>query len=112
MEFILKQKRIQDMKKRILTIVAFVLGIMNAFADNISVADMTIAPGETATVGICLNNTETNLVSFQMDLTLPEGITVNKAGCSLSSRFTDEDQELTIGRQSNSASSPRSMTYG
>ena len=42
----------------------------------------------------------TNLVSFQMDLTLPEGVSINRAGCSLSSRFTDEDQELTIGKQS------------
>ena len=89
------------MKKSILTIAVFLFGILSAVADNISVADVTIMPGETATVGICLNNTETNLLSFQMDLTLPEGISVNKAGCSLSSRFTDEDQELTIGRLSN-----------
>ncbi len=89
------------MKKSILTIAVFLFGILSALADNISVADVTIEPGGTATVGICLNNTETNLVSFQMDLTLPEGISVNKAGCSLSSRFTDEDQELTIGRLSN-----------
>lgn len=87
------------MKKKILTLAAFFLGVMYADADNISVADVTIEPGQTASVGISLNNTETNLVSFQMDLTLPEGITVNKAGCSLSSRFTDEDQELTIGKQ-------------
>ena len=87
------------MNKKILTLAAFFLGVMYADADNISVADVTIEPGQTASVGISLNNTETNLVSFQMDLTLPEGITVNKAGCSLSSRFTDGDQELTIGKQ-------------
>ena len=87
------------MKKNILSIAAFLFGMLTAFADNISVPDVTVAAGETATVGISLNNTETNIVSFQMDLTLPEGITVNKAGCSLTSRITDEEQELTIGKQ-------------
>ena len=80
------------MKKIILSIAAFLFSMLSAYADNISVPDMNIVPGETATVGISLDNTATNLVSFQMDLTLPEGITINKAGCSLSSRFTDEDQ--------------------
>ena len=87
------------MKKRILTLAAFLFGIMYAEADNISVPDVTIEPGQSATVAISLNNTEANLVSFQMDLTLPAGISINKNGCSLSSRFTDEDQELTIGKQ-------------
>ena len=76
---------------------------MSAYADNITVADVSMSPGETQSVSINLTNTETNLVSFQMDLTLPEGITVNKSGCSLSNRFTDPDQELTIGRQPNGA---------
>ena len=87
------------MKKNILTIAAFLFSVLSVFADNISVPDVTIVPGTTTTLSISLDNTETNLVSFQMDLTLPDGITINKAGCSLSSRFTDEDQELTIGKQ-------------
>ena len=65
----------------------------------ISVEGITLYPGETKTVNISLTNTETNLVGFQMDLTLPEGISINKAGCSLSSRFSDPDQTLTIGKQ-------------
>lgn len=87
------------MKRYIFSIIALLFGLSHSVADNISVPDMNLVPGETATVGISLENTATNLVSFQMDLTLPEGITINKAGCSLSSRFTDEDQELTIGKQ-------------
>lgn len=87
------------MKKYILIIITSLLGLTHAMADNISVADVAIVQGGTATVSISLNNTETNLVSFQMDLTLPEGISINKAGCSLSNRFTDENQELTIGKQ-------------
>ena len=33
-----------------------------------------------------------------MDLTLPEDIALDKAGCHLSSRITDDDQALTIGK--------------
>ncbi len=89
------------MKKYILTIITFLLGLTHVLADDISIPNLTMESGTTATVSISLNNTETNLVSFQMDLTLPEGIAINKAGCLLSDRFTDEDQELTIGRLSN-----------
>ena len=66
------------MKKYIFSIIAACFGLLSTHAENISVPDMNLAIGETATVGISLNNTATNLVSFQMDLTLPEGITVNK----------------------------------
>ena len=76
-----------------------VFGMMNAFAQTVNVDDVTIKAGETKLVSINLNNSQTNIVSFQMDLTLPDGITLNKAGCSLGSRITDNDQELTIGKQ-------------
>ena len=52
----------------------------------------------TTTVEIGLDNYETNFVAFQMDLTLPEGVSIDKTGCELSSRITDENQELTIGK--------------
>ena len=52
----------------------------------------------TTTVEIGLNNYETNFVAFQMDLTLPEDVSIDKTGCGLSSRITDENQELTIGK--------------
>ena len=89
------------MKKILLTIVVLLANVLVAFADNISVADVVIPTGKTATADIYLNNSSTNLVGFQMDVTLPEGISINKAGCSLSSRFADADQGLTIGKLGN-----------
>ena len=77
------------------------IALAGAWADNINAGDITLQAGETKTVDISLTNTESNLVSFQMDLTLPEGISINKAGCSLSNRISDPDQELTIGKQDN-----------
>nr|MCR5140728.1 InlB B-repeat-containing protein [Bacteroidaceae bacterium] len=89
------------MKKYILSIIAFALCMLGAKAQDLNVADVTIKAGETKIVNICLNNSQANIVSFQMDMTLPDGITLNKADCELSSRFTDNDQELTIGKQTN-----------
>ena len=60
--------------------------------------NLPIESGKSADLKIGLENELTNLVSFQMDLTLPESISIDKAGCSLSSRITDTDQELTIGK--------------
>ena len=89
------------MKKYILSLMTLALGVLNVYAETISVADVTIKPGKTKVVSIKLQNSYSNIVSFQMDLTLPDGITINKAGCGLSNRFTDNDQELTIGKQPN-----------
>ena len=87
------------MRTYILSLVTFLLSIQSINAQTINVAEMTIKAGETKVVSIDLNNTQTNIVSFQMDLTLPDGITINKAGCALGSRISDTDQELTIGKQ-------------
>ena len=67
--------------------------------DRITSNDFCISIGGTKTFVIQLSNEVTNYVGFQMDLTLPEGLTLNKAGCSLSYRITDENQKLTIGKQ-------------
>jgi hypothetical protein len=64
---------------------------------QLCVPDVLLKPGETASVGIGMNSEWTNLVSFQMDVYLPEGISVNKTS-TLTSRFSSG--ELSIGRQS------------
>ena len=47
---------------------------------------------------IILSNERLDLVGFQMDLILPDGISIDKAGCGLSSRIADKEQELVIGK--------------
>ena len=47
---------------------------------------------------IGLNNEREDFVAFQMDLTLPEGVGIDKTECKLSSRITDEEQVLTVGK--------------
>lgn len=87
------------MKKYIILCFTALLSIVGAKSDNVSIPDVAVNTGQTTTVAISLTNQNTGYVSFQMDLTLPSGITINKAGCSLTGRVTDPDQELTIGKQ-------------
>ena len=88
-----------EMKRHIMTCVAVLAGMLYAQAESVSAGAVVMEKGQTATTTISLTNSNANLVSFQMDLVLPEGVTINKTGCSLTSRF-DNDQELTIGKQS------------
>ncbi len=64
-------------------------------ADNIQ-----IRTGETNTASIQLQNTTDGLVGFQMDITLPDGISLIEKDCKLSSRITDAEQKLQIGKLS------------
>ena len=85
--------------KRLLSIVPIVLcSILPTAAEQITVPDITLVQGGSATVEISLSNERSNLVAFQMDLNLPEGVSIEKAGCRLSSRTIDEGQELVIGK--------------
>lgn len=90
-------------KKYVLTFVTALITVLNAYSQSASVevSDQGILNNGTKTFGIALNNSLGALnyvVSFQMDLTLPEGVSINKDGCGLTTRFADEDQELIIGK--------------
>jgi len=87
------------MRLRLLSIVSAALfGVLASFAEQIQVPDVILTKGGSAIVEISLGNEHTDLVAFQMDLILPEGICIDKAGCKLCSRITDEKQELVIGK--------------
>ena len=87
------------MRMRLLSIVSVALfSIFTAFAEQIQVPDVALAQGGSAIVEISLNNEHADFVAFQMDLILPEGICIDKEGCRLSSRVTDEEQKLVIGK--------------
>ena len=74
------------------------LAVPTVFGISLTVPNLLLKPGNTASVGIGMNNKQQTLVSFQMDVYLPDGISVDKAGSSLTSRFSSG--ELTIGLQS------------
>ncbi len=87
------------MTKRIwLLAVLMVLGLtQKAEAKAINTLNIGIAPGETRECFIYMNASYSNLIAFQMDLKLPDGLKLNVNNCSLTSRVTDEEQELFAG---------------
>ena len=66
--------------------------------NDVDVENQSIKAGNSTSMDIDVSNYDTNLVGFQMDLTLPEGVGIDKTGCTLSDRITDENQKLTIGK--------------
>ena len=92
-------KYIIEMKRHIMTCLVALIGALCAQAESVSVGDVVMDKGATVSTSISLTNSHNNLVSFQMDVYLPSGVTVNKTGCSLTSRFNNS-QELTVGKLS------------
>ena len=66
-------------------------------AKAINTKNLSIAPGQTREFYIYMNTSVSNMVAFQIDLELPEGLTVNVDKCALTSRILDKEQELFVG---------------
>lgn len=62
--------------KQILVILAMVMAVTAGAADRLSIADFNIAGGQTKTVNVVLDNTET-YYGVQFDLQLPAGLTMS-----------------------------------
>ncbi len=58
---------------------------------------------KTCAVDIALDNASNDLVGFQMDVTLPEGLSLNTNTCRLSGRISGSNQELTVSNIGNSS---------
>lgn len=92
------------MTRRLTSLVFTALcGILTVFAEQIRVDSQIAISDCSATVDIVLSNEHIDLVAFQMDLLLPEGVEIDKTECFLSSRITDSEQKLTIGKLENGA---------
>lgn len=63
---------------RFLVICVLLAVVGRTLADNLSVEDVTLQPGENVQVGIVLNNPDKTYAAFQFDLVLPEGVSVAK----------------------------------
>lgn len=83
--------------QKILTLLAMIGFFGQLSANSINVYDISICPGETREFYIYMNTTRDNLVAFQIDLKLPDGLKVNVDSCALPSRILDKDQKLYVG---------------
>lgn len=68
------------MKKLLIVFLATLSTVLSASADNIAVQDITLKQGASATIDIELVNPNKAYTAFQIDLMLPEGITVATDG--------------------------------
>ena len=64
-----------NIARQLATAICLVI-VAHAMADNFTIADFSIKPGETKTVSIELNNTESSYIAFEFYMTLPEGISI------------------------------------
>ena len=64
--------------------------------NRIRLDNFEVRARKTCVASIMLENASDNLVGFQMDITLPEGLTMNQNACRLSNRIADGEQTLNI----------------
>ncbi len=62
--------------KLLLSVVVLLAMVSNTFADNIVVEDFSIAPGETKTISIELNNPNSEYIMVEFWMSFPEGVTI------------------------------------
>ena len=63
---------------RVILIAVLLAMVGRTLADNLTVEAVTLKPGETKQVAISLNNSEKTYTAFQLNLELPEGVTIAK----------------------------------
>ena len=61
---------------RILITIAWLAIAGHALADDFTIADFSLDPGETKTISIELNNPTNSYIAFEFYMTLPEGFTI------------------------------------
>ena len=91
------------MKKYILAL-ACMFSAMTGFAqDALTIDNAVIAPGEKGQLNVILTNPETAYIACQFDVTLPEGLDVQRTSsgavskaktCALTARSADEEEEF------------------
>lgn len=94
------------MKRLFILGVVLVSASITHAADILKVQDVEMAPGESVTLNIELNNTTTNLMGWQCDISLPEGLTLElkdngKPAATLGDRFSTTEHTISSNRLSN-----------
>ena len=94
------------MKKLFNTLMLFALGCIAAYAqgnNEVTISDFDIAPGQTKTVEVLLNNDD-NISSLQFDLTMPEGLEyVEGSAAKVADRITRTSHALKVVKQEGGA---------
>ena len=86
------------LKSRLISCLMAILGFtLTVGAKCVTASPLSIAVGETAEFYVYLECTSDNIVSLQMDIQLPEGLTLNTEKCVLTSHVDDPEQKAFVG---------------
>lgn len=98
-------------KAMIMVVLLAIVG--RTMADNLTIEAVTLMPGETKQVAICLNNPQKMYAAFQFDLALPEGISVakNEKGKLMASLDEDRKDDHTLNISDRGNGVFRLMTF-
>ena len=69
--------------------------------NKVALENFEVRARKKCVASITLENTSEELVGFQMDMTLPEGVSLDVNTCRLSDRISDEEQQLNIRKFGN-----------
>ena len=77
-------------------------------ANRLTVADMSLAPSGSATLDVALDNTTSNLMGWQCDIVLPDGLSLQlkangKPAATLGDRFATTEHTISSSRLTNGA---------
>ena len=61
---------------KLLLMLVLLTMVGNTYADNLAVEDFTIAPGESKTISIELNNPDSPYIMVEFWMSLPEGVSI------------------------------------
>ena len=87
------------MTRNIFFLLIILLGLVTpGQADTLTADGISIQAGDTVNVPVSFSSSESNLVGFQMDVYLPQGIHINRSLTKLSERFGN-NASITVGKQ-------------
>lgn len=86
------------LKSRFISCIIAILGFTATVgAKCITASPLSIAVGETAEFYVYMEPNCDKIISLQMDIQLPEGLTLNTEQCRLTSHVADAEQQLFVG---------------
>ena len=95
-------------KRLLLMALVFVCMDITQAANTLKVKDVEVVPGESTTLSIELENETTNLMGWQCDIVLPEGLSLElksngKPAATLGERFSTTEHTISSNRLANGA---------
>ena len=85
-------------RKKLLIVLVALMGITGYVSGKtISTLDLNISAGQTREFYVYMNTKYTNIVSLQLDMTLPAGLSLQTSFCDVAPNLPDQTQKIYVG---------------